>query len=324
MPARARRLLPAAAIFVGLLAAAPSASATNSPLNWKPCGDAPNVQCATLRAPLDYDHPTATRSSSSSPGHRPPEHRIGSLFYNLGGPGGTVADFFEALGADGFPGLNEHFDIIGMDPRGVGQSTPSIDCKVNQETLGIYSEPFTTPFNLDVGDLIAKDRRYINRCIDRSTTGSSRTCRPPTSRATWTCCARRWASASSTTSATRTARSSARRTRACSRTTTGRWCSTARSTPTATSTTRCTTLSEQTSGFERALGRFLQACAAHQDACSGFGGDDPMHALDTLIDDADAAPIPRRRLRRRTRGRSTATTSGPRPCSRSTRRRCGR
>ena len=39
------------------------------------------------------------------------------------------------------------------------------------------------------------------------------------------------------------------------------------------------TLSEQTSGFERALGRFLQACAAHQDACSGFGGDDPMLAL---------------------------------------------
>jgi pimeloyl-ACP methyl ester carboxylesterase len=41
--------------------------------------------------------------------------------------------------------LNRRYDIIAMDPRGVGQSSPSIDCKVNQETQGIYSTPFTTP-----------------------------------------------------------------------------------------------------------------------------------------------------------------------------------
>ena len=167
MPARAWRLLPAAAIFVGLLAGAPSASATGNSLNWKPCGDAPNVQCATLRAPLDYDKPHGERVKlfvARSPA-TDQAHRIGVLFLNFGGPGGTVADFVEALGADGFPALNERFDIIGMDPRGVGQSEPSIDCKVNQETTGIYSQPFTTPFNLDVGALIAKDRRYIRRCI---------------------------------------------------------------------------------------------------------------------------------------------------------------
>ena len=114
MPARAWRLLPAAAIFVGLLAAAPSASATNSPLNWKPCGDAPNVQCATLRAPLDYDHPNGDQVKLFIARSPATGHRIGSLFYNPGGPGGTVADFFEALGADGFPGaqraLRHHRD----------------------------------------------------------------------------------------------------------------------------------------------------------------------------------------------------------------------
>ena len=53
-----------------------------------------------------------------------------------------------------------------MDPRGVGQSPPSIDCKANQKTEGIYSQPFTTPDNLDVGALIAKDQGYIKRCIE--------------------------------------------------------------------------------------------------------------------------------------------------------------
>ena len=48
----------------------------------------------------------------------------------------------------------------------------------------------------------------------------------------------------------------------------------------------------QTAGFERALGRFFQACAADQVACSGFGGTDPWDAFDQLIDQADANPLP--------------------------------
>ena len=51
-----------------------------------------------------------------------------------------------------------------MDPRGVGQSEPAIDCKANQETDGIYSQPFPTPDNLKPRALITKDLRYIARC----------------------------------------------------------------------------------------------------------------------------------------------------------------
>ena len=51
-------------------------------------------------------------------------------------------------------------------------------------------------------------------------------------------------------------------------------------------------LKEQTAGFERALGRWFQACAADQVACSGFGGSDPWDAFDQLVEQADAAPIP--------------------------------
>jgi pimeloyl-ACP methyl ester carboxylesterase len=47
----------------------------------------------------------------------------------------------------------------------------------------------------------------------------------------------------------------------------------------------------QTAGFERALGRFFQACAAHQDVCT-FGGDDPHQAFDELVEQADRSPTP--------------------------------
>ena len=42
---------------------------------------------------------------------------------------------------------------------------------------------------------------------------------------------------------------------------------------------------------ERALRRFLAACASDQPACSGFGGDDPGASLDALIARLDARPL---------------------------------
>jgi pimeloyl-ACP methyl ester carboxylesterase len=65
-------------------------------------------------------------------------HRIGALFFNFGGPGGTAVDYLQRRGASTlWHALNQRFDIVGFDPRGVGQSTPSIDCKADQETQGI-------------------------------------------------------------------------------------------------------------------------------------------------------------------------------------------
>jgi pimeloyl-ACP methyl ester carboxylesterase len=137
MSSRAGQFVLGVAVCAGaLMTGAPVAAADHqqdgSSLAWKACGDAPNVQCAVLRAPLDYGRPRdgsvkvfVARSPATGT-------RLGSLFMNFGGPGASIADFVEATGADGFPALNEHFDLIGMDPRGTGQSEPSIDCKVNR------------------------------------------------------------------------------------------------------------------------------------------------------------------------------------------------
>ncbi len=95
-------------------------------LDWQGCGDAAGVQCATAKVPLDYANPgggTTKLFVARSPA-TDRRHRIGSLFLNFGGPGGTMADIVEAYGADLFPELNERYDIVGMDPRGVGQSEP--------------------------------------------------------------------------------------------------------------------------------------------------------------------------------------------------------
>ena len=94
-------------------------------LVWRDCGD--GLQCATARVPLDYDHPRGrliTLALARLPSGDP-QHRIGSLFVNPGGPGGSArAEVRTAARFVYAPEVLARFDIVGMDPRGVGGSTP--------------------------------------------------------------------------------------------------------------------------------------------------------------------------------------------------------
>lgn len=103
-------------------AAPPEASA-----QWGPCHRKLGpFECTTVQVPLDYDDPKGPAVSLALvrlPASDP-DHRIGSVFLNPGGPGGSGIDFLLGLGVDTVtPGIAERFDVIGFDPRGVGRST---------------------------------------------------------------------------------------------------------------------------------------------------------------------------------------------------------
>ena len=72
--------------------------------------------------------PTAGRHISLSLARLPATdqaHRIGTLFVNNGGPGNSVIDFMHGDVHDVVPAaVQARFDIVGFDPRGVGESTP--------------------------------------------------------------------------------------------------------------------------------------------------------------------------------------------------------
>src|SRR4029450_8011830 len=72
----------------------PAAAATKAPpsVSWSPCRD--GFQCATVRVPLDYDQPGGAKIGLSViplPAGAP-KQRIGSIFVNPGGPGGSGVD----------------------------------------------------------------------------------------------------------------------------------------------------------------------------------------------------------------------------------------
>ncbi|THC51767.1 alpha/beta hydrolase [Streptomyces sp. A1499] len=114
-----------------------TAAAPVPKLDWKPCGkgELSDFQCATTEVPTDYDRPRGatttialTRLPASDPGKR-----IGSLFTNPGGPGGSGVDFVHHAGKVAYdPAVRARFDIIGFDPRGVGDSDP-VTCFASAE-----------------------------------------------------------------------------------------------------------------------------------------------------------------------------------------------
>ncbi|APU15819.1 MULTISPECIES: alpha/beta hydrolase [Actinoalloteichus] len=93
-------------------------------LDWGPCPDdagPAEYQCATASVPLSYQDPHGEQIEIAV-GRLPAadqQNRIGSLFFNPGGPGGS-GRIPPVLSAE----LHERFDLVGFDPRGVQDSTP--------------------------------------------------------------------------------------------------------------------------------------------------------------------------------------------------------
>ncbi|WP_309138717.1 alpha/beta hydrolase [Nocardia cyriacigeorgica] len=95
-------------------------------LNWGACGEPEldGYECAVAQVPLDYSRP-AERTLPLAVVRRPaadPDHRIGTLFAGVGGPGGSGYDW--ARDTDILSGeLARRFDVVTFDQRGIGRSS---------------------------------------------------------------------------------------------------------------------------------------------------------------------------------------------------------
>ncbi len=93
-------------------------------LHWRACDD--GFQCATARVPLDYRHPRGAAISIAVVRHRAtdPAHRLGTMFYNGGGPNAQIQSFVAGFSQGVPPVLAQDYDWVTFDPRGLGASTP--------------------------------------------------------------------------------------------------------------------------------------------------------------------------------------------------------
>ncbi|MGK5678399.1 alpha/beta hydrolase [Actinoplanes sp. URMC 104] len=171
MPLQTHRLLTAALAGVVLtgVAAAPAVAggrgsqesrlvdAVPTPkLDWYKCYRI--AECTTVRLPLDYNQPkgATTEIAVLRVKAKNKAQRLGSLFVNPGGPGGSATSF--ALDAQYWmsDALLQRFDVVGVDPRGIGASQnvrcfPSV--RAQAAVLDLMDVPF--PYTR------AEERNYI-------------------------------------------------------------------------------------------------------------------------------------------------------------------
>ena len=129
----------------------------------------PFTETARVTAPIDYDDPSAgtlelfvARRLADDP-----EHRIGSLLINPGGPGFGGSDFAFYAEQIFDQRLLDCFDIVGWDPRGTGLSEPHVDCIDEYDPY--FAEVDITPDNEgERRDLIAKAQEFADRCVEEN------------------------------------------------------------------------------------------------------------------------------------------------------------
>ncbi len=131
------------------------------------------LECATIAVPLDYDEPDGetidvmiSRLASQNP-----EKRRGVLLLNPGGPGGAGLSQPADLAALGMPTtVLDSYDLIGMDPRGVGHSTP-VSCGFTTDQGHPGNVP---PYAVDeaaVDEWAAQAQAVADQCAANDTEG---------------------------------------------------------------------------------------------------------------------------------------------------------
>ncbi|MEV6771051.1 alpha/beta hydrolase [Nocardia sp. NPDC051030] len=139
----------------------------SQPLNWKSCEveelDKAGAQCADVTVPLNYQEPegkTITVAISRIAATDKAQ-RHGIMLSNSGGPGGEGLDFMLGVSAAMTPEVRARYDLIGMDPRGVGRSS-AVNCHwpigFGLQSAGIDAASFA--------ESVATQKDLAQRCAD--------------------------------------------------------------------------------------------------------------------------------------------------------------
>lgn len=104
------------------------------------------LQCANISVPVSHSAPAGSGETIQLALVRlpaaDPQRRVGNLFVNPGGPGSPASTMVARLASGALPlggALRSAFDLVAMDPRGVGLSSP-LRCDVaigNEPTAGL-------------------------------------------------------------------------------------------------------------------------------------------------------------------------------------------
>ncbi len=130
---------------------------------WEQCVS--GLECATVSVPADYADPSlgSINIAVNVSRARVPDERIGYLFVNPGGPGGSGVQIVDAAVLVFTDEVLDRFDIIGFDPRGVGDSEPDFTCGPPGSALAAFA---TTDPPVDTLEEVAVVETVVDSCVE--------------------------------------------------------------------------------------------------------------------------------------------------------------
>jgi pimeloyl-ACP methyl ester carboxylesterase len=150
-------------------------------LSWGPCEEyatndrdrtaflSQKFACARLEVPLDYSAPDGETAQIGVLRQQASGDKIGSLLFNPGGPGASGMSMVASLsGRLAESPLPQRFDLVGFDPRGVGASTPTLDCLDAAEWEAERADLDVDPSPAGVAQTEAENEQYAQQCAQRS------------------------------------------------------------------------------------------------------------------------------------------------------------
>lgn len=137
-------------------------------IDWKKC-EPSGATCAEMTVPLDYSDPTGETIELFVKRSAEPKNSLGALFLNPGGPGGEAASMVDKAGAFVSQAVQDSYQLVAVDPRGVGRSTP-IDCLSDAELDIVLAGTYDTSTPDGVDAYLQEVGRIADACVQ--TTGT--------------------------------------------------------------------------------------------------------------------------------------------------------
>jgi len=136
-------------------------------LKWRDCYG--NFQCSNLLVPINYADLSVGAFSLALLRYQAldQDRRIGSLVVNPGGPGASGVNY--AYNAENIVSneILERFDIVGFDPRGVGDSA-AIKCLNDSETDASFASDSKPDNKTEFALFISDVRDYFAKCAENT------------------------------------------------------------------------------------------------------------------------------------------------------------
>ena len=134
-------------------------------LAWRGCSG--GLQCTSLTVPVDWSAPEGDTLQVAVAKFPAEERAIGALVVNPGGPGASGIAYAQAAPQAFGAAVLRNYDVVGFDPRGVGQSEP-VKCLPNAQIEAYFSAEATPDTPAELATAL-RDQRAFGQACERNT-----------------------------------------------------------------------------------------------------------------------------------------------------------